>query len=224
MGNVGYYGGRAPALPTTMVQSGAPARSDIVINQASRARALYEMLSGGPVAGMTPCAPLPAHSGVPGHDHSGGVFGTPIVRGYSSWVFGYEDATLGANVTNGRAPQSTVTNATRSGQRAYIFRDALKHIWIPGSAPDGAHVKGRLRAVFYSSGTVTVFMKYGTAGNTFSKSLAAGRNVADVTPNCRLRPGSFNRIPMEVWIEGDGVNTFTVALRSLSLNQISNSP
>lgn len=225
MGNIAYYGGRVPALPTSMVQTGAPARSEIVINQASRARALYETVAGGVATGMTPCAPNPAHAALPGHDHSGGVFGVPIVRPYASWVFGYEDVTLGANVTNGRAPQSTITSATGSGEKAFLFRDALKHVWVPGCAPDGAHTKGVFRVVLYASAAVNVYFQYGTNRATYSTALASGRNVVVPTTVCQLNPGAFNRIPFECWLEGTGAGaSITVALRSLSLNQTLSTP
>lgn len=228
MSNLSYYGGRAPALPTAMVQTGAPARSEIVINQASRAKALYEMISGAIPAGTIPSAPRPPHSAQPGHDHSGGVFGAPIVRPHGVWSFGYEDATLGATVLNGRCPHAVLNSPspTPSDQLVMVFQSALKHVWIPGCAPDGSHHSGRFRIVMWASAAVTCYFEFPGAGSgVFSKGLSAGRNVVDVTDNVQLNPGVISRIPLQIYMKGTGAGAaITVALRSITLNQIATDP
>jgi hypothetical protein len=226
---VDLYGGHPAVMPKEAVQTGAAAVAEIPISHAGRARWLAEYTMGIATVSTDVGAPIPSHASVPGHDHSGGQFGVPITRPYWSCAYGYPSAALiTSGISNGKAPQATMKTTAVSGAVAYLFSGALKHIWIPGCASDGAHYLGRLILEIYTDVAITVYVSVQGrpigGGSSYSKALNVGFNDVEVDDWVNLRPGAFNRIPLRVWIQGTVASNTTVSLCSISLNQGSAAP
>lgn len=222
---VDYYGGH-PNIPRQAdVQTGAAAVSEIIAAHAGRARWLAEWVLGEKT-GSEAAAPIPSHSpGAPGHDHSGGIMGTPIVRPYWSCAFGLPNSALTTSaITNGRAPQATVKTTAGTGEKAWLFNGTLKHIVIPGCPRDGVHYRARLTAEVHADVGITLYVNTRPGQANYTQSLSVGYN--DVTPSdvIDLVPGVLNRIPLEIWVQGTVASNTIVTLCSLALNQVESVP
>jgi hypothetical protein len=233
-----FYGGTS-LLPSSRVYTGAKAEGEIVQTQAGRARWLVEYLRGGNAGDATTQSPpvmVPCHSNTAGHDHSGGFMGVPIVRPLAWFTFGYDDALVAPDLTNGQAPATMLSTTTLTSIGRYpIFDGSFKHVWVPGCPVDStAHRRGNIRAgVYYGetggAGAATLYFRVtGMDGRaiTYNTALAAGENHFEFgtgADDCvSLIPGRANRIQFQCWLAAAtlGAGTQWASLLYVTLNQI----
>lgn len=210
-----FYGTRS-SLPRESFYTGAKAEAEIIWSLSGRARWLNEATFGVALTGQPPVGPLPPHSDGPGHDHSGGYQGTPIVRGFWCLSFGMPDDVLGANITEGRSPQCSINTLSVASQKVYLFKGSLKHMWVPGagSADEDCLVHKRATLLvgvyLYSSTGVNHDLKWTfRCGDNYRKS-----GTETLTANAEnhitleddeavpLVPGYLNEMELELWVEG----------------------
>jgi hypothetical protein len=222
-----YYG--RLALPQAAeCCTGAPALADIIRAHAARAAWM-----AGWVFGEQDVLPsgdtFTAHGDGPGHDHSGGICGTPIRRPLWSASFGMADAALtAAGINNCRGPAGTLTPSAVSGDKAFVYGPGVLAVeGIPGCPKDSdAHRKGTISICVYASHAATLKVQVQSSA-VYSKVLnAAAFNDLDLDSDVDLVPGEYNEIPFTAWIEGptSGGATWVVTLCSVTINQTRNTP
>ena len=227
MANV--LGGRI-FMPLSNAQTGAQLKADLVQCHSSRARYFAEFAAGQNVMDdtVTPCAPTPPHSVKPGHDHSGGLMGTPIIRPLFSAVFGGINTALSTAVTYGRAPCARVT-AADVDRNMMIFDGAFKHVWVPGCPTDGAHFSAIVQATAWlelggagSSQTLHTMYGNGSLVHSGSGTMVDTEYTSMIfTEPLLLKPGQFNTVMFRAWLVPSNAITMTVHLLSVSINQTS---
>lgn len=228
---VRYYGSNV-IFPTRQAQAGAQAKTELLQSHAGRAKWLYEYTNGAVSSGAEPSAAKTFHTGTPGHDHSGGIMGTPILRPLFCTILGGPGSTMGASVTYWRAPNATALNTAASGTKYSCFSGSFKHVWVPYSPPDGAHTLGEISMVFFGSNvscTFTVYAAYGNGSIQTNDSYTTGAPgasefVVDFNNKVQLNPGKFNTIMLDVWVEPPGLGTTYLELMSVSINQYQTTP
>jgi hypothetical protein len=233
------FSGGTSLLTQNRVYTGAKAEGDIPRTLGGRARWLVEFASGELQGGTTtPQSPVirPPHSTVGGHDHSGGMMGTPIVRPLAWFTFGHDSTVVGSTLTNGNAPKAVLSTTTLTSVGRYpIFDGSLKHVWVPGCPPDSvAHRRGQIYVGMYSSVTggashpTVYFAVTGMDGRkiTYNKALSAGANHFELDDKVSLVPGMANRIGFQCWVAAAtlGAGTATASLLYVSINQVETTP
>ncbi len=228
---VRYYGDTV-IYPTTHAQAGAQAKTEILQSHAGRAKWLYEYVSGTPVSSSVETSALKTfHTGSPGHDHSGGVMGTPIVRPLFCAILGGPGSSMGSAVTYWRAPSVTVPTGA-AGTKYYLFQGSLKHVWIPYSPADGAHTLGQISLALFADSPTCTFTTYAAYGNGSIQTSESNTTAApgtdsfslDLDNKVQLNPGRFNTIMLDVWVEPPASGTSYVELLSVSINQYQTTP
>lgn len=136
-----------PYLRRSELINGSPAKAEIPRVQAGNTRFLREWVTGefssfDSTDKDPPCAPITGNcphesAGLttvpgPGHDHSGGVMGVPLVR--NVWMTVYGDTDNGQ--TGGRALNTTLSSA---GDNVDLCNTAISALWVPWSMSDGAY-------------------------------------------------------------------------------------
>lgn len=241
-----YYGGTS-LLPGSLVRTGAKAEAEIIQTQAGRARWFVEYLSGVQTDDTTTANPPimnTPHGQGPGHDHSGGVMGVPIVRTLWWTTFGYDSTYLGSTINNGGAVQNTLTSATvAQQQRMYIYNGSFKNVWVPGCPPDSiAHREATVCVGMYYNYTDagaamadTSLTAYFRMTGMDGRSISYNKNMTttatqydfEFDDKVSLVPGVCNRIAFECWIpasaQGAG-DSKTASLLYVTLNQTTTGP
>lgn len=228
-----YYGTRG-MLPRERLWTGAAAEAEIMWSLGGRARWLTEATYGVPVTGNPPVGPLPPHADGPGHDHSGGYQGAPIVRSFWCVTFGMPDDVLGGNITEGRAPQCEIDTLTVAGFRRHLFKGSLKHKWVPGTggADEDCLVHKRCTLLigvylYTSTGTKHDLLWTIRSADNFRKSgswnmdaNAESHITLELDDAVALTPGYLNEIEVELWVEGPtAAGTARPSLLYISGNQ-----
>lgn len=216
-------------VPNASTTGGNPARAEILQTHAGRTRHLYEMLKGQALDNVPACAPSPAHApnGVPGHDHSGGIFGVPIVRTLYSAVFGYDDTYLTTDVAGGRAPQMDLQAGDPSGAKRFIYQGDIKTVWIPGCASDGCYIDALLTLRMYASAAADLHMVWSSGGFTTpeqTRTTGTGLDLWSVSQRVALYPGRLGVASLTLWMEGTGGSGPTVSLLAMGLHQTKTAP
>ena len=212
---------------------GAKARADILGILAGNTRHLVEFVQGDRVNGLVspffpvvPVAPISPHAGRPGHDHSGGMYGTPIQRVMWSAIYGDDDATLGGTISSGESPTGSVTSAAPS---VYVINSEIRCAWIPHCAIDGAYrsltLTVRLRNVNAACEIEVYLDNYGSRGGTISQTLGVGVTTLTLTAaRVPMLPGSLQRMRLSVIATRIAPNDTRVAILSAALHQRISTP
>lgn len=142
--------------PSMYLNNGVPAVAEVVSGLSGNARLLSEW-ANGPITGVTPCAPSTPHGDGPGHDHSGGVMGTPLqVPIWTAWFGASSDAMTG-DLVLGEGPRASVTAANDT---VSIIDNKLCCCWVPGCAPDGAYRSLELVLSVYATAACNVTVNW----------------------------------------------------------------
>jgi hypothetical protein len=224
-----------PYLRRAELINGAPAKAEIPRVLGGNTRFLREWVTGeGSTFDGTdvdpPCAPVTGNcphesNGLrvtpgPGHDHSGGVMGVPIVR--NVWMAIYGDLENGQ--TGGRAMKTTLTSTNSNVE---IVATSVPALWIPWSMSDGAYSTLTWRGFMHvdvvcdyrievRSGIDTV-VKSGTFGGTGYQRLTLDREIA-------CRPGRFNPAYCKINVTRIDPNDAVVHCISWGLFQVKTTP
>lgn len=206
---------------------GARLRADLLSTLAGNVRHMTEVVNGiQTIDGerIPPCAPLAAHSGEPGHDHSGGMYGAPIQRPLASALYGNNDTQIGgANIIGGRAPTASVTAAST---HATVMDSILGCIDIPMCAPDGCYGSATLCICYYASADVTVELFWENNGIPINDSFdtgGAGHGFYDFASPVMLRPGGIQDARLRMVIARKAADT-EATLRGWTLQQTAGDP
>lgn len=215
--------------PSGATGCGAKGRADILAILAGHTRHIYEATVGDYVTisgtDYTPCAPISPHGdSYPGHDHSGGRYGTPITRNLWSCVWGGDDTELSTGIQQGRAPSGTVTSAET---QAVIINTDIRTLWIPNCAVDGVYRKAALRILVRASAACSATVEVRTHGlgdlTPSNFTLGVGDNTLTVG-NVALRPGRLQNILFFVRANYTTATPATVTVKSAALLQTVSTP
>lgn len=198
-----------PFLRRKEVINGKPAKAEIVRVVGGNARFLAEWTTGKTFGfdSLTetdpPCAPLTGNvphesSGEavgpgPGHDHSGGVMGKPIVR--NVWMANY--GSIPDGIYDGTTPVATL-DATHIS--ADIVDTRTNVIWVPWSMSDGAYASLYwLAYVHGGSGGASNYAVEVSNAMTRDRiyeegSLTTGYQTITLAREIMCAPGMFNQI------------------------------
>lgn len=159
--------------PSRYLANGVEALPEVVTGLAGNARLLYEWASGGPIAGVDPCAPRAPHSGTQGHDHSGGVMGAPLQYTLWSHAMGVPKDTVVSDLLLGTAPRNRVSSGHAF---AGLYDNAVGIWWVPGCPPDGCYWTLRLQCVVYATANVNLYATWACNGwsATQTQTVASG--------------------------------------------------
>lgn len=199
---------------------------EVVTGLAGNARLLREWLAG-PIDGVDPCAPMTPHGGTQGHDHSGGIMGTPMQFTLASQFFGLSDMVTPSDLSGGTGLRNQVRSSHPS---AGLYENDVELLWIPGSAPansGGAYERLALNVIVYASAACRLWVRWTCNGvATEQEEAVSGIVTGDVlhfgtkvwtTPGRR----NFARIEMNAIYDGHQAD---VTLMWLALHQTATAP
>jgi hypothetical protein len=162
------------ALTPQATRVHAPARAEIPLSLAGRARAVWERLTGAPAVSGRPASIPPNPQGSVGDDYSGPPFGAAQRITVWSWA--------GRGSTSAHSPRTILQSAT-----GLALRD--QEVWVrpfaplqpPLVAPYGRlHLLLRLGAVGSGATGYRVDLRCATTGSATSATLSINAATADV--------------------------------------------
>lgn len=210
-----------PYLRRSELQNGQPAKAEIPRILGGNVRFHDEWINGvSPGWGGTdadpPCAPLTANvphesTGLaigigPGHDHSGGVMGVPIVRNVFMTTYG--------EINNGQTGGRGLTVALTSTKRSYDLVDtAISALWVPWCMSDGCYNSLAWRIWVNATAVCNYAMTlYCGPDRIYSTGSLAGTGYEHVTAPRELlvKPRKFNHVGVKFNVSYDGSHNSTV--------------
>lgn len=222
-----------PYLRRAEIVNGAPAKAEIPRILGGNTRFLREWVTGefssfATADADTPCAPITGNcphesAGLsvrpgPGHDHSGGVMGRPIIR--NVWMTVYGD--IPDTHTGGRPPRAAITSTPPVDSNIELVATTVNALWIPWSMSDGAYRSLTWRGMIHTTAACDYRVEVRCAGDTVIKEGSTGgtgyiRLTLDREVACR--PGRFNTVYVKINAIRDASNA-TVHCISWGLFQI----
>lgn len=226
-----------PYLRRRELINGCPAKAEIVRTVGGNVRFLAEWTTGktfgwGSTTETTPpCAPLTGNvphesSGEaigpgPGHDHSGGVMGAPILRNVWMSVYGDVDASITAQTF-------LATTLNTSQPNVDLCNTKISALWVPWSMRDGAYSSLYWMAYLHNDTAACNYAVEIQNNNTGDRiyeegSLTTGYQRLTLAREIVCQPGHFNHFFCKVNVSRDGADT-TVTLNSWGLFQKKTDP
>lgn len=222
-----------PFLRRRELINGKPAKAEIVRTVGGNARFMAEWTTGRTFGWDStehdpPCAPLTGNvphesSGEaiglgPGHDHSGGVMGVPILR--NVWMSIYGDVNFGGLFT-------LLDDAT-DNISVDLCNTKISALWVPWSMRDGAYSRLYWMAYYHGGAAAANYFVEIQNNNTGDRiyeegALSTGYNHLTLAREIMCQPGAFNHFFCKINVSRNGADT-TITLNSWGLFQKKTDP
>lgn len=212
-----------PFLRRKELINGCPAKAEIVRTVGGNVRFLAEWTAGKTFGwGSTtetelPCAPLTGNvphetSGEaigpgPGHDHSGGVMGKPILR--NVWMSIYGDVDDGS--TTSTTPVIALTTTVNNFD---LVNTKISALWVPWSMRDGAYSSLYWMAYLHNDAAACNYAVEIQNNNTGDRiyeegALTTGYQRLTVAREIVCQPGRFNHFFCKINVSWTADTTVT---------------
>lgn len=201
------------------LQNGVEVVAELPARLAGNTRYMSEWLGQQPATDTIPCAPISPSTGLVGHDHSGGVMGTPLQHTVWQALFGHDETVTTTDVKNGLAPRQTVTSTVT---KRFLIGNNTRFVFVPGCPVDGAYVALTLGLTAYASAAATLTVEWRCANmltsQTTSNLTAGAVTSAQLSTKLPVIPGVRQVARLDVFANYVAASS-TVSLLSVALHQ-----